>query len=138
MDLEAIHTALQFPMVMMLAGLALALSMRARSVIGGDITMPSAAILLCLSVFMAAWAVRLSWWHVRWALRSLDLHAASEIMASNVLIPLICNIVALGFGGAVLSIAAYPALGRMAVPATVAGIIVGALIGGMISGVVGW
>lgn len=138
MELDEIYTALQFPMVMMLAGLSLALAMRARSVMGGDVTIPSAAILLCLSGFMAAWGVRLSWWHVRWVLRSLDLHTASEQMASNVLVPLICNIVALGFGGAVLAIAAYPALGRMAIPATVSGIVVIAIVGGMISGVVGW
>jgi hypothetical protein len=138
MDIDAIHTALQFPMVMMFAALAVALAMRARSIIGGDVTMPSAAILLCLSGFMAASAVRSLWWHVRWALKSLDMHDASEIMVSNALVPLICNIVALGFGGAVLSIASYPALGRMAIPLTLAGIVVGAVIGGMISGVVGW
>lgn len=138
MELVAIYSALQFPMVMMLAGLALALTMRARAVIGGDITIPSAAILLCLAGFLSAWAVRLSWWHVRWVLKALGLHDASELMASNVLVPLICNIVALGFGGAVLAIAAYPALGRMAIPATVGGIVVGAFVGGIISGVVGW
>jgi hypothetical protein len=134
MTMDEIYSTFQFPMVVMLFALGLALGMRARSIIGGDLTVPSAAILICLSGFMVAWAVRLSWWHVRWVLRALELHTASEAMVGNVMVPLICNLVALGFGGAVLAIAAYPAMGRLSVPATVAGIAMCVAIGGHMSG----
>ena len=133
-DRDVIYSALQFPMVIMLAAMTVLFAMRARAVVSGDISVPSAAILLCLAGFFAAWAVRLLFWHLRWMLKALDMHDASEAMVAAAVVPLVCNIVSLGFGSAILTIAGRPTLGRLSAPLVIMSVVGLTLAGAALAG----
>jgi hypothetical protein len=136
MDIEKLYSALQLPMVVMLAAMSLAMAMRARNAGRGEHTMPSAVVLWLLAAFFALWSIRLGWWSVRWALRALDLHVASEQMADRVLVPMITNVICIGIGSAILSIAAKPHLGLLAVPAVLTSVAAILAVGAILSGAI--
>lgn len=136
MDLEPIYAALQFSMVLMLAALALMLAMRARAASMGVHTEPSVIVLWLLAAFMAVWAARLGWWHLRWVMRALDMHAASEVMVDRVMVPMVANILGLIIGGALLSIAGRDAMGRASAPIVIGSVIASIIVGAIISGAI--
>lgn len=131
---EAVYAALQFPMVLMLAALAIVLAMRARAAYQGVLEYPSVVLLSLLAAFMAVWTIRLGWWHVRWVLRALDLHTASASMTDRVIVPMLCNLVGLSIGGAILTISSRPHLGRLAAPVVVSCVAVSIGVGGLLAG----
>lgn len=137
-DAHAIYSALQFPMVLILYAMAVLILLRARNVLAGDVTVPSAALLGCMSAFFFVWGVRLTFWHLRWTLKALDLDAASERMVNGVLVPAVCNIVGICLGAAVIVIASRPTLGRLAVPVVSAFIFAAITVGGALSGALRW
>ncbi len=135
-DLEPIYAAFQFAMVLMLAALALMLAMRARAASLGVHTETSVVVLWLLAGFMAVWAARLGWWHIRWVLRALDMHGASDAMTDRVVVPLVANILGLIIGGAMLSIAGRDAMGRASAPIVIGSVIASIITGAIISGAI--
>jgi hypothetical protein len=123
MDIERIYAGTQFPMVVMMAALALLLAMRSYRAYVGRIEAPSPLIQGLLSLFLALWVVRLKWWHLRWMLRAVDNHEASERMADNVIVPLICNGVGLIIATVIVAIAGRDYFGRYSAPIAVVSIV---------------
>lgn len=135
-DLEPIYAATQFAMVLMLAALAIMLGMRAKEASAGRHETPSPVVLWLLAAFMFVWAARLGWWHVRWVLRALDMHVASDAMVDRVAVPMLANALGLAIGAALLTIAARRTMGRASAPVVLASCALAILAGAIFSGAV--
>lgn len=91
-DIDALHSALQFPTLIVTSLVAVLLGMRAHAIRRGDVSAADADVILALAAFVGLGALKLGYWSLRWVLRAADLHATSDRLNDWPLFPIACNI----------------------------------------------
>ena len=130
MTIIDVHQAFQFAVGVMLWALAVALIMRSRAIAQGKLDKPSPLITLLFGLFLAVWAVRQSYWNIRYLVAEINPAVASR-MADAPVFAIVCSIAALVIGAGILTIAARPTIGQHT-PAIVSGGVIAVVIVGFI------
>lgn len=135
MDIDAVHSALQFPMVTVLFALAVLMGMQSRRAALDLMTSPSVATMAALAVFFVAWGIRQGYWHMYWALRANDKPVWADQMLSAPVVPIAMNIIALCAAGAAIAVAARPYLKKWSAGCVAAGLFALIALGAALAGV---
>lgn len=135
MDIDAVHSALQFPMVTVLFALAVLMGMQSRRAALDLMTSPSVATMAALAVFFVAWGIRQGYWHMYWALRSNDHADWAAQMLSSPVIPIAMNIIAMFAAAAAIVVSARPYLHRWAALSVATGLFALVALGVVLAGV---
>ena len=116
------HQGFQFAAGTMLWALAAVTIWRSRLIAQGVIERSSPTVTLLFGAYLAVWAIRQTYWNVRYLVAEISPEAGAQ-MASSPVFAIGCSIASLLVGAAILTLAATPFLGRRAPVAVAVGVL---------------